>query len=57
VVDVQHDDFVIADGEDDAIFVLPLAVKQFAEFLGKLVALGRSRAALRLAGQRLRLLE
>src|SRR5438034_9589669 len=57
VMDIEHDDILIADSKDDAVFTLPLAVEQFAELFGEFVALGRTRTACWLAGQRLHLLE
>src|SRR5262249_11254051 len=54
-MDVEHDDITIADGKDDAVFVLPLAVKELAQFFGEFAALGRTRTARGLAGQRLHL--
>src|SRR5262249_39159665 len=57
VLNVEHDHVILAHGENDSVFVGPLAVEQLTEFLGELVALGRTRAACGMAGQCLHLFE
>jgi hypothetical protein len=44
-MDVEHDDILIADGKDDAVFAVRLTLEQLAEFFGEFVALGCTRAA------------
>jgi hypothetical protein len=36
VMDIEHDDIVITDSKDDAIFVFPFAVEQLTDFKGNL---------------------